>query len=230
MHPECGSISRELARLSELDSDFLVFGSDHHRYCINSPASQEQISGFEDRHGISLPTDFRAFLSDVANGGAGPDYGVYSLHEIAKELFTGLREDELPDPGRAFDAPRSLQRARDMEYPANGILPISDIGCGMMSLLVVTGPEAGNMWCLSNDSAYLPYTTAKITFPHESSIEERIRIGDDHAAATLVSSDRMSFFDWYISWLDRSFDDLQNGRLEHRQKRRRTERKWWHFW
>jgi hypothetical protein len=52
-----------------------------HRYLLNPPLSEEEVARFEDEHRIALPSDFRAFVTRLGNGGAGPGYGVFKLGE-----------------------------------------------------------------------------------------------------------------------------------------------------
>ena len=98
LNPEV--ILGRLEKLSKLDKDRSVFGSNAHNYKLNSPLGISEIKEFENQHGISLPRDYRSFIASFGNGGAGPGYG----------LFPFGRDDEgrweetlsLGDPGNPF--------------------------------------------------------------------------------------------------------------------------------
>jgi hypothetical protein len=64
-----------------LDPGLVVFGADEHRYRLRPPVSIEQLRDFEKLHGITLPSDYRQFLLQAGNGGAGPYYGILPLEE-----------------------------------------------------------------------------------------------------------------------------------------------------
>src|SRR6516162_3039220 len=68
-----------LQRLTELDRKDRrrqVFGAASHQYKLNPPLPVSSIEAFEERHGVSMPEDYRRFITEIGNGGAGPCYGV----------------------------------------------------------------------------------------------------------------------------------------------------------
>lgn len=69
-------------RAKDCDTGFEEFGSDIHRYELNPVIPLSKVRDFENRHNISLPQTYVNFLTNVGNGGAGPDYGLYSLEEV----------------------------------------------------------------------------------------------------------------------------------------------------
>lgn len=70
------SILRRLAELDRRDRRRRLFGASSHDYRINQRLPAATIEAFEGRHGISLPDDYRSFLTEIGDGGAGPGYGV----------------------------------------------------------------------------------------------------------------------------------------------------------
>ena len=62
--------------LRALDPTYLVFGAAAHRHEFNPPLSEEALTGIEGRYQITLLSDYRAFLREIGNGGAGPGYGL----------------------------------------------------------------------------------------------------------------------------------------------------------
>ena len=93
-----------LRRLSATHAD--VFGANGHHFQLNSVLDDMEILAFEQRHGIHLPADYRDFLANIGNGGAGPYYGVFPLgkmdgiHELKpwseRDGFIGMLSEPFP--------------------------------------------------------------------------------------------------------------------------------------
>ncbi|GEM_PF-1947068 len=75
-----------LKKLCELagraDRKCEVFGAGKHRYRFSPPLSPEKLRETEEKYGVPLPEELAAFLTQVGNGGAGVDYGMFSLETI----------------------------------------------------------------------------------------------------------------------------------------------------
>jgi hypothetical protein len=70
------TVIERLAVLSKRDRKRQVFGANGHGYKLNPPLPVSVIEAFEERHRVSLPEDYRRFITEIGNGGAGPSYGV----------------------------------------------------------------------------------------------------------------------------------------------------------
>ncbi len=88
-----------LKRLSELDRKDprrQLFGADVHQYRLHPPVPRSQIDAFEAKHNITLPADYRYFITEVGNGGAGPYYGLFKFGEQDTSLgFCSWEEGDL---------------------------------------------------------------------------------------------------------------------------------------
>jgi hypothetical protein len=186
MNTELEEIRRGLQRLQSLPIEQVQQLSLSHkrdRYHLNPPLSEQTVLQFEKEHKIQLPHDYRAFLIQLGNGGAGPAYGVFKLGEAVIawdsqpfdeiESFVGDLSVPFPHAGPWND------HSDDAVYlgPIDGAVPVCDIGCGSRFWLVVTGPESGNIWC-----------------------DQRA----DYAGLTPMAGNgtpRLSFLHWYLNWL-----------------------------
>lgn len=74
-------------RAGELDTELKEFGSSMHKYQFNPVIPLSKVRDFEQRHRIKLPQGYVDFLTQVGNGGAGPDYGLYSLERMEEECY-----------------------------------------------------------------------------------------------------------------------------------------------
>ena len=59
--------------------EFASFGVKEQEVSYNPCLSEEDIKEFEHKHCITLPDDYRTFISEIGNGGFGPGYGLYIL-------------------------------------------------------------------------------------------------------------------------------------------------------
>jgi hypothetical protein len=197
-----------LARLRDRDPAFAVFGASSHQYALGALLPEPALAAWERQRGIELPSDYRTFLLELGNGGAGPFYGIFRLGMWGDTFHDSrdpwdddagdLRADfpyreawNLPasrlEPPDDFDSDEDEQAwhdALDAEYfnPSrlDGAFWICHHGCALRTVLVVTGPERGNVWLDARPdlAGILPHT------------DERGR--------------HMSFGDWYLDWLERS--------------------------
>jgi hypothetical protein len=86
-------IRYKLKGLKAADPDFQCFGAHRHQYRLGPTLSEHEVLAAEVYYGIEQPPDYRAFLTRVANGGAGPGYGLGRFGTPAM----------LPDPSTVSD-------------------------------------------------------------------------------------------------------------------------------
>jgi hypothetical protein len=192
------AIRKGLAALAVGDRMLRLFGAGAHGYELNPKLPAESAAMFEERFGIELPSDYRAFLVQLGNGGAGPFYGVFRLGEFfglkghasweGSELVgTPALSFPYAEGGAAPSAPRSVRGNEEevKEAPSaakvDGSLPICEEGFGLRDWLVVSGPEAGHVWHdkTAEGGGFLPWNRTSDGAP-------------------------MSFLDWYEAWLEAS--------------------------
>ena len=181
-----------------------VFGAESHGFKLKPRLSESVVEKFEAKHRIRLPEDYRGFLIDLGNGGAGPFYGVFELGEMDdsfdfqkwKEVdgFVGVLSkpfphtkpwNELPEEPEETDDEEEYDKALEAFHEiywnpdnVNGAIPICHEGCAIRDWLVVTGGEAGHIW---RDSR------------------------TDQAGLRPVSfgkKNRVTFLEWYVHWLN----------------------------
>lgn len=112
MSDELAATLREaVAALASADRGLRKFGAPRHRYELLPVAT-----ALPD---LPLPDDYRAFVTTVGRGGAGPAYGLVPLERAATALFA-----------------LAGQRA----------LPLGHFGCGYAMALILDGPAAGEVW------------------------------------------------------------------------------------
>jgi hypothetical protein len=206
-------LNNDLKRLRANGSSFGVFGEDAHGYELHVPLLEDEVSMFESEHGIRLPDDYRLFLIRVGNGGAGPYYDLFRFgerddgfgyapwkdfvgrlsslfpHNYAWNDLTGKPED---DAARDSEEYENLMEAFEQRYydsrQVDGAIPICHLGCARRQWLVISGPEAGNMWC-----------------------DDRADCGGLYPLQT-PGRVRTSFFQWYRDWLDEVLSKVQRAK------------------
>lgn len=179
--------------------EFHPFGWETHGFRRGRRRTEQQVAAFERRHDVELPAEYRAFVTGVADGGAGPAYGLFSLAaSVAAEPRGRVPDDFLRTPFRFRRAYNPLddrklasfwRRVEDGEIDedeadrrhleqGSGTLVLSHEGCGILHLLVVTGAARGQVW-----------------------VDNRV---SDQGLYPLG----VGFLDWYERWLD---DTLTGG-------------------
>lgn len=121
--PKMSSFAVKLIQLvnqaKELDAGLKVFGADKHMYKFNPVIQLSKVRDFERRHKITLPEGYVDFLTQVGDGGAGPDLGLYSLDEVEFNNYT----DHSP-VSCSYDVIRSRSDYYTVPYVIEGKEPL----------------------------------------------------------------------------------------------------------
>lgn len=139
---EIQEIAQLIRQLRAADPKYFVFGSELHKYKLRETLSEETLRAFEDKHDLQLPADYRAFLREVGDSGAGPFYGLDKLEEAAAERDLS-RSFPLTEASK-MPADDEVDAVGDEEQP--GVLALCHQGCAIYSFLVVRGPAYGTIW------------------------------------------------------------------------------------
>ena len=193
-HDKINRIIKKISQLKNIDTNFEVFGSKRHKYEFNKTLSEKEIIKFENENGILLPKGYKMFLNMIGNGGAGPYYGLEPLENGKYSDLDYKNKDDLIDLSKSFLHTEhwniDLGEYNGKEYEKketeyfdnkwiNGLLKISNFGCGISLCLVVNGKEYGNIW-----------------------VDDRCNDQGLYPAPYFKSKTKLSFLDWYELWLD----------------------------
>ena len=183
MEKRIEKIKKTLSRFEGLETIPNIFGADKHNFKLNPIKTEDEMVSFEKENQIQLPKEYRLFILKIGNGGTGPNYG---LEPIENGKFIDLDKKNpknLIDLSKPFlysrpwnlnwNIPIDIQEEEkyyeklSLEYTdkkhVNGLLRISNFGCGVWINLVVNGYEYGNIWVddMNSNQGLMPYQTNK---------------------------------------------------------------------
>jgi len=204
----CERIKAKLDALRQADPGCLVAGAMWHRHRMNPPIRAEELARFEEQEKASIPVVYARFLLKVGNGGIGPHEWLYHLQVSSASWlrdalgWVDAEDGRLgqPFPHRSpFNPPLKIEEDpfemdyREHDHPRHvqGSLILTQLTvrryvCQL--LLIVTGPERGNLW-----------------------IDDRTR---GRGIYPLRQQGPYSFFAWYEQGLDfllKRLDHLYDG-------------------
>ncbi len=198
-----------LATLRDTDSKLKVFGARHHKYLLRPCASEQALAAFEEQRQVRLPEEYRRFLLEVGDGGAGPSYGLESLSNCLQHLddeasATALAQpfphldywnpmDEWRCAGRVHETYSFYEAEFVRDENVFGSIVLSNLGCGMTNLLIVSGPQSGSVWLEDrcNSAGIFP-----------------LMLGNARMDLERSDGPRIGFLDWYEHWLSCSLAEL----------------------
>lgn len=67
------------------DPKYEIFGARIHKWQFGEPADIQKIYDFQNDMKITIPEALVRYLTELGDGGAGPDYGIYSLDKMRRE-------------------------------------------------------------------------------------------------------------------------------------------------
>ena len=157
------------ALAAQADPECEIFGSKKTRYQFLPPVDMARIKEVEKKYGIPLPEELVMFYTQVGNGGAGVDYGIFSLDKIEREYLSSAGSgDFVYEPGKpmfydrddpdmfcyekalaAEELDNKYQQAAEAEVNAavnditRNLLPIGTAGCTYDYFIILRGTKVG---------------------------------------------------------------------------------------
>lgn len=217
--------------LNSIEEFKRVFGSE---YKFLSVVTEQELSSFEKKFNVKIPSEYRWFLLNVANGIVNKDK--YGFDIVSKVMFTDFYYDKDEfNPSLSFnwdkkvvsydyasdDYPYEKVINEDLDYfteCTNGQISILGRGCGGCDFIIVNGKEYGNVW-IDN------YTSMSEVYP-DYDLKRDLK--------------RLNFFEWLIKSIERKIDtnsqNIESERKEQREKenlqksKSNDTRNWWQFW
>lgn len=177
---------------------------------VPAPAEMEAVDRWEAHHGVKLPADYRAFVTQVCNGGPGPDYGLAPLEhsEMPREGFVVVTSTITYNDGSgskeisAGTGPRpKSSRGPEPRFPfalESDWRPVDEAGQSMPSP-VPDGvhPYDGTLHLVDKGCGYFDFLV--VSGPRAGEVWTDYTAGDG-----AVYTDGLSFLQWYGRWVDRA--------------------------
>ena len=212
MKLEQANIQERLESLARQPWAGRVFGAGGHRFVLNPPLDVNTIADFEKSHGVEFPEDYRYFISQIGNGGAGPAYGLFQFGKAEDEqTWESVPLGELNQPfpySSTWNLDESFWEQNQLEIPDG-----------------ISREEEQRIWKTRDDVLYENYWKPAITCGAIPIADlgcglsqwlvvcgdQQGYVWNDHRAderglIPLVdeSGRQMTFTDWYLHWLERS--------------------------
>ncbi|MGI5521618.1 hypothetical protein ACQEUX_11740 [Micromonospora sp. CA-259024] len=125
---------------------------------LNPVLTEQQVSGFEDLHGIRLPEEFRQFVTRIGHGGYGPACGLLSMDRwIPRRMAVHAKlTDPFPlAPDSYVSAWSGDEGGPTLPFP--GTIAVVWGGGAQYTLLVVTGSGRGRLVEVFTGSDVVPH-------------------------------------------------------------------------
>ena len=185
-----------IAELAALDPSRTLFGAGSHDYRFAPVIDEATLASFEEKASVRLTDDYRDFITQIGNGGAGPSYGVMGFRAKDPEDYTAYERLGTPwayteayNPVEILDGDGDEseygQEAYWKAFNSDGALYLCHHGCASRSLLVVSGPCRGEVWSdeVANDAGYAPESN--------------------------LAGARATFRTWYVEWLEKAIAQMK---------------------
>lgn len=84
---DIAKIRAVLDEASKWDMEYKAFGTEVHLHILRPVLPLEELETWEEQAKLSVPEDYRAYLTQLGNGGAGPAYGLPPFRPPDAELL-----------------------------------------------------------------------------------------------------------------------------------------------
>jgi hypothetical protein len=118
------TVREAVALFAARDPQRVRFGARRHDYAFRTPIAEARLEEIERDANVRFPDEYRAWVTTLGDGGAGPYHGLLPLdHEVQRALARGTFDPA--DPYRG------------------GVIGLGHLGCGYLALYVIA---RGEVW------------------------------------------------------------------------------------
>ncbi|MGY3205380.1 SMI1/KNR4 family protein [Streptomyces sp. TE5632] len=210
-------VRERIAALGALPASSEAFGSFGHRWALENPLTEVELTELETQLGVSLPAEYRAFLTQVGAGGAGPAHGLFPVRRVQgrwrwegdgaylADLST-LAEpfpEKGPDPEllEALAAERPEEEDFDEIEDFDEAIEAWDERWG--AVMFAPARTAGAIVICHLGCALREWLV--ISGPHRGTVWSDSRVDDVDLEPVLdTEGEPVTFARWYTDWLDKA--------------------------
>jgi hypothetical protein len=194
--------------------EFEDLTAQEHQYRLHPPLPLLVVEAFEAKHRTTLPADYRYFITEIGNGGAGPYYGLFKFGEQERDIggvgkweegiVVGDLSAEFPHR-EAWNLPKSFFDQLP-DFPDHDISPEEEdrIMAERDKLLQehYENPRIMNGAIPICHMGCALYQWLVINGPQKGFIWEDRRVDEAGIRPLLdASGNQVTFADWYMTWL-----------------------------
>ncbi|WP_150186015.1 SMI1/KNR4 family protein [Streptomyces venezuelae] len=194
------------------------FKQSGHEFELRPVLTEEQVAAVERQGGVRFPEEYRTFLLEVGAGGAGPDYGLFTIDPPEPGAPPGTD----PRPGTAAEStPAEFRPERTAEWeehqaaePYRSAYGDSDEEAARFRAdytawdkrddELLDSLTEGALYVSEQGCAY--YTLLAMTGPERGTMWQDVRaVGEGVVPYEFLGSTaRVTFAEWYHHWLTRA--------------------------
>lgn len=168
-----------LEQAHRIDPKCELFGASKHQYKLNPPINETVVREVEEQYHFKFPADYFQFITRVANGGAGPDYGIMPFEDsLMTRAYNDFQEAYKCSLKKPF-IPRRMMREEVENYAfaktayeqnpdkyfiyekeeddicsTDGFFVLGTHGCQWDFGLIVSGERKGQVFDTDNEGGY----------------------------------------------------------------------------
>lgn len=214
------TVRNALEALDRRDPKRRLHGAWEHVYQLNPPLPLGVLEAFEAEHGITLPEDYKYFLTTIGNGGAGPAYGLLSFGEYDEGVWSdGRLVGDVGQPfpyAAAWNLPESFW-SQEPDLPSG--TPVEEEDRLLEAWHAIVEREYWNPQRMNGAIPICHRGCALRQWLVVHGLQRGYVWNDDRADCAGVSpltdaeGQPMTFRDWYIDWLEKApLQDLSHPR------------------
>lgn len=210
-------VRERVAALGALPAGSEVFGSHGHHWTLEEPLTEDELTELETQLGVSLPAEYRTFLTQVGAGGAGPAYGLFPVRRVrGRWRWEGDGADladlstlaqPFPEKGPDPELLDALTAERPEEEDFDEIEDFDDAVEAWderwEAVMFAPARTAGAIVICHLGCALREWLV--ISGPHRGTVWSDPRVDDADLEPLLDTEGRpVTFARWYTDWLDKA--------------------------
>ncbi|MFI1679523.1 SMI1/KNR4 family protein [Streptomyces sp. NPDC020607] len=217
-------VRERVLALREAPNRRAVFGAyfkeSGHEFELRPVLSEEQVTAVERQRVVRFPEEYRSFLLEVGAGGAGPDYGLFTVEPPDPERDASAYGDLRPGAD-AEPAPATFRPERTAEWEEHQAAEPQRAAYGDSDDDAARFRDAYAAWdarddelldsltdgaCYVSEQGCAYYTLLVLTGAERGTMWQDVRAAGEGVVPYELfgSTARVTFAQWYVHWLTRA--------------------------